>query len=99
MLAIGLWYPVYDRHLAWVGVRLETDASVSVAKDFFDEVSSDALAIEGFGSKLLFLDAGIFNESGQPLDFIFPPSRLVIVTGTPSCAIPRGSVTRPAMVP
>lgn len=79
MLAIGLWYPVYDRHLAWVGVRLETDTAVSVAQDFFEEVSSDALAIEGFGSKLFFLDANIFKLGDQSLAQFFPPSRLVIV--------------------
>lgn len=79
MVAIGLWYPVYDRHLAWIGVRLETDVAISVPRDFFDGVSSDALAIEGFGSKLLFLDANICKLGDQPLSLLFPPSRLVIV--------------------
>lgn len=81
MLATGLWYPVYDRHLAWVGVRLETDAAVSVSRNFLDSVSSDALAIEGFGNKLLFLDASILKTSDQPLAQHFPPSRLIIVLG------------------
>lgn len=79
MLASGLWYPVYDRHLAWVGVRLETDTAVAVPQNFIEEVSCDALAIEGFGSKLLFLDANLFKTSNQPLAPLFPPSQLVIV--------------------
>ena len=79
MPAIGLWYPVYDRRLAWVGVSLETDTSISVPQDFFDRMSSEALAVDGVNSKLFFVGADILSACKQPLKLPFPPSRLVAV--------------------
>lgn len=79
MSAIGLWYPVYDRSLAWVGVSLETDASVSVPQDFFDQMSSKALAVDGGEGKLFFVGADVLGACKQPLQLSFPPSRLVAV--------------------
>src|SRR5574340_1151263 len=79
MSAIGLWYPVYDRSLAWVGVSLETDKSVFVPQDFFDQMSSEALAIDGVEGKLFFVGADVLGICKQPLQLPFPPSRLVAV--------------------
>lgn len=79
MSAIGLWYPVYDRSLAWVGVSLETDKSVFVPQDFFDQMSSEALAIDGVDGKLFFVGADVLGICKQPLQLPFPPSRLVAV--------------------
>jgi EAL and modified HD-GYP domain-containing signal transduction protein len=81
MSAIGLWYPVYDRTLAWVGVSLETDASVFVSQDFFDQMSSKALAVDGVEGKLFFVGADVLGACKQPLQLPFPPSRLVAVLG------------------
>ena len=79
MSAIGLWYPVYDRSLAWVGVNLETDTSVFVPHDFFDQMSSEALAVDGVDEKLFFVGADILGACKQPLELPFSPSRLVAV--------------------
>ena len=79
MSAIGLWYPVYDRSLAWVGVSLETDTSALVPHDFFDKMSSKALAAEGVEGKLFFVGANVLGACKQPLELPFPPSRLVAV--------------------
>lgn len=79
MSAIGLWYPVYDRNLAWVGVSLETDTLVFVPQDFFDQMSSKALAVEGVEGKLFFVGADVLGACKQPLQLPFPPSRLVAV--------------------
>lgn len=77
MSAIGLWYPVYDRSLAWVGVSLETDKSVFVPQNFFDQMSSEALAVDGVEGKLFFVGADVLGICKQPLQLPFPPSRLV----------------------
>ena len=79
MSAIGLWYPVYDQRLKWVGVRLETDASAAVARDFFAEMSSAALAVEGVENKLLFVGADVLIAGDQSLALPFPPAQLVVV--------------------
>ncbi len=79
MSAIGLWYPVYDRHLAWVGVSLETDTSIFVPQDFFDQMSSEALAVDGVDGKLFFVGADVLGACKQPLKLPFSPSRLVAV--------------------
>lgn len=79
MSAIGLWYPVYDHRLEWVGVSLETDASVFVPQDFFDQMSSEALAVDGVDGKLFFVGADVLGACKQPLKLPFSPSRLVAV--------------------
>lgn len=79
MSAIGLWHPVYDRHFTWVGVNLETDTSIFVPHDFFDQMSSEALSVEGVEGKLFFVGADVLGASKQPLQLPFPPSRLVAV--------------------
>ena len=79
MSAIGLWYPVYDRRLAWVGVSLETDTSIFVPQDFFDLMSSEALAVDGVDNKLFFVGADVLGACKQPLKLPFSPSRLVAV--------------------
>lgn len=79
MSAIGLWYPVYDRHFAWVGVSLETDTSLFVPHDFFDQMSSEALAVDGVEGKLFFVGADVLGACRQPLQLPIPPSRLVAV--------------------
>ncbi len=79
MSAIGLWYPVYDRSLAWVGVNLETDKSIFIPQDFFEQMSSEALAIDGVDGKLFFVGADILGACKQPLQLPFSPSRLVAV--------------------
>jgi len=85
MSAIGLWYPVYDRRLAWVGVSLETDTSIFVPQNFFDQMSSEALAVEGVNSKLFFVGADVLGACKQPLKLPFSPSRLVAVLSEISC--------------
>ncbi len=79
MAAIGLWYPVYDQRLAWMGVRLETDETASVERDFFVEMSNAALAVEGVGGKLFFVGAEVLSAGDQSLTLPFPPSQLVVV--------------------
>lgn len=79
MSAIGLWYPVYDRRLAWVGIRLETDSTIAVPQDFFEETSSDALAVEDIDSKLFFVGADVLSACKQPLTLPFPLIKLVAV--------------------
>ncbi len=81
MSAIGLWYPVYDRSLAWVGVSLETDTSVFVPQGFFDRMSSEALTVDGVEGKLFFVGADVLGACKQPLKLPFSPSRLVAVLG------------------
>ena len=81
MSAIGLWYPVYDRSLAWVGVSLETDTSVFIPQDFFDQMSSKALEADGVEGKLFFVGADVLGACKQPLQLPFPASRLVAVLG------------------
>src|SRR5574340_17542 len=79
MSAIGLWHPVYDRSLAWVGVSLETDTSIFVPQDFFSQMSSEALAIDGVDGKLFFVGAEVLGACKQPLKLPFPSSRLIAV--------------------
>ena len=79
MSAIGLWHPVYDRSLAWVGVSLDTDTSIFVPQNFFDQMSSEALAVDGVDGKLFFVGADVLGACKQPLKLPFSPSRLVAV--------------------
>jgi len=50
MAMIGLWYPVYNRHLSWVGVRLETDAEEAASPGFFSKITDDFQAIGALGN-------------------------------------------------
>ncbi|OGS99606.1 MAG: hypothetical protein A3F73_00285 [Gallionellales bacterium RIFCSPLOWO2_12_FULL_59_22] len=79
MSTIGLWYPVYDRHLAWVGVSLETDTTIDVPQEFFGQMSGAALAIDEIDGKLFFVGADVLGACKQPLQLPFPSSRLVAV--------------------
>lgn len=79
MPAIGLWNPVYDQRLTWVGVRLETDAVVPVAREFFVDMSSAALAVEGIQDKLFFVGADVLIAGDPSLAPPFPPPQLVVV--------------------
>lgn len=74
--ATGLWYPVYDRHLAWVGVRLETDA---LAPELYAETVAALQAIEGVGGKLFFVGAEVLAMGDDALPLPFPPALLVVV--------------------
>lgn len=79
MQAIGLWFPVYDRKLSWVGVSLETDTSIFVPQNFFDQMSSEALSVDGVEGKLFFVGADVLGACKQPLKLPIPSSRLVAV--------------------
>ena len=82
MMATGLWYPVYDRNLSWVGVRLETDAGDAgevVSPAFFARTTADLQAIKAIGDRLLFVGADFLAAGDNLPPLPFPPSRLVIV--------------------
>jgi len=76
--ATGLWYPVYDRHLAWVGVRLDTDAA-ALSPDFYAETVAALQVIEGVGGKLLFVGADVLAMGDDSSPLPFPPALLVVV--------------------
>jgi len=76
--ATGLWYPVYDRHLAWVGVRLETDAT-ALAPDLYAETVAALQALEGVGGKLFFVGADVLALADDSSPLPFPPALLVVV--------------------
>lgn len=79
MSAIGLWHPVYDRRLAWVGVRLETGTDAIVPRDFFDTACCDALALEEVDGKLFFVGADVLDARPQPPAWPVPPAKLVAI--------------------
>jgi EAL and modified HD-GYP domain-containing signal transduction protein len=79
MMATGLWYPVYDRHLSWIGVKLETDAAETASSDFFAQMIADLRVIEEIGGKLFFVGADVLAADDNSSPLPFPPSQLVIV--------------------
>ncbi len=64
-MTTGLWYPVYDRHLGWVGMRLDTDVEMA-SPDFLSQMAADLQAIEAIGSKLFFVGMDVLTEDMAP---------------------------------
>lgn len=78
-MATGLWYPVYNRHLSWVGVRLETDAEEAASPGFFAKVVADLQEIKATGNLLFFVGADVLAAGDATTSLPFPPSQLVMV--------------------
>lgn len=78
MMTTGLWHPVYDQSLSWVGVKLGTDAEESVSPDFFARMAADLQAAEAIGDKLFFVGAEVLAAGNNLPQLPFPPSRLVV---------------------
>jgi len=78
-MATSLWYPVYNRHLSWVGVRLETGVEEAASSDIFARMVVDLQAVEAIGSLLVFVGADVPAASDASLSLPFPLSQLVMV--------------------
>ena len=79
MAMIGLWYPIYNRHLSWVGIRLETAAEEAASPGYFSEVSADLQTIDAIGNLLVFVGADVLATGDNSSPLPFPPAQLVIV--------------------
>ncbi|MFA7240958.1 MAG: HDOD domain-containing protein [Sulfuricellaceae bacterium] len=78
-MTTGLWRPVYNRHLSWIGVRLETDAGESVAPDFFVRTVAELQAVDAKANLLFFIGAEVLAAGDGATPLPFPLSQLVIV--------------------
>lgn len=82
-MVTSLWYPVYNRRLSWVGVRLETGVEKVASPDIFARMAADLQAVDAIGSLLVFVGADVSAAGDASLSLPFPLTQLVIVQNEP----------------
>lgn len=79
MMPIRLWYPVYDRNLAWMGIRLQIEPLKHNAYHaLLTQISTDLDGIDGIRKKQFIVDAQTLLRNPAIPTELFPASQLTI---------------------